>query len=317
MKKTEDLLSVVVPLYNEGAGFQRFHASLIAVLQKLDMDYELLYCNDGSSDSTLAQLQDAARTNKNIRVISLSRNFGKEIATTAGLHEAQGSAILTLDADGQHPVELIPEFVKRWQGGSKVVIGLRTSNQKEGFLKRYGSRLFYGMFSRMVGIKLTPGLSDFRIIDREVQQDFMRMTERSRITRGLINWLGYDQEYLRFKANPRMAGEATYSFPKLVKLAIDSAISMSISPLYISAYIGAFILPTSVLLGLVMGIDWLLNDPMHLNLTGSGFAIVLLLFLVGILLVSQGIIGLYLSHIHTETQNRPLYIIDKDKSLQA
>jgi dolichol-phosphate mannosyltransferase len=281
------------------------------------MPYEIIYCNDGSSDDTIEKLMTAAHGHNNIRIISLSRNFGKELATTAGIHKARGDAILTLDADGQHPVELIPEFVSRWKAGSKVVIGIRTANQKEGIIKRYGSKLFYGLFNRMTGMKLIAGLSDFRIIDHSVQQEFIRMTERNRITRGLIEWLGYSREYIKFKANPRLAGDANYSFRKLSKLAIDSAVSLSISPLYITAYIGAIVLPTSVLLGLGMVLEMVIGDPLHLQITGSAFVVVLLLFLIGILLISQGIIGLYLSHIHTETQNRPLYIIDKDTSVDV
>jgi glycosyltransferase involved in cell wall biosynthesis len=310
------LLSVVVPLYNESAGFEVFHASLVAILKKsVEMPYEIIYCNDGSRDDTLAKITEVAKHHTAIRVVSLSRNFGKELATTAGIHEARGDAILTLDADGQHPVELIPEFISRWQAGSKVVIGIRTDNQKEGMIKRYGSKLFYGIFSSLTGMKLVPGLSDFRIIDRSVQQDFVRMTERNRITRGLIEWLGYSREYIEFKANPRLAGDAAYSFRKLFKLAIDSAVSLSISPLYITAYIGAVVLPLSVILGVSMLLNALIGDPFQLRVTGSAYVVALLLFLMGILLVSQGIIGLYLSHIHTEAQNRPLYIIDKDRSL--
>jgi len=312
------LVSVVVPLYNESAGFEAFHASLVGVLDKQPdgLSYEIIYCNDGSSDGTLDKLQAVAKHNKAVRVLSLSRNFGKELATTAGMHEAHGDAVLTLDADGQHPVELIPEFIKRWRAGSKVVVGIRTANQKEGFVKRYGSKLFYGLFGKLTGMKLTPGLSDFRLIDCTVQQDFVRMTERNRITRGLIEWLGYPREYIYFKANARLVGDAGYSFHKLLKLAIDSAVSLSISPLYITAYIGVVVLPVSVLLGVGMLLNALIGDPFHLNITGSAYVIVLILFLVGVLLVSQGIIGLYLSHIHTEAQNRPLYVVDKHNSVR-
>ena len=310
------LASVVVPVYNEAGGLVEFNSALLGVLEKLTKgSYEVIYCNDGSTDKTADLIQDFHKQNKRIKLVSFSRNFGKEIATTAGINQAIGQAVITIDADGQHPAELIPDFVAKWQAGAKVVIGLRTINQNEGLVKRYGSKLFYKIFNRVTGIKVLPGSSDYRLIDRSVQQEFARMTERSRITRGLIDWLGYDREYIKFKANPRLSGEAGYSFKKLFKLAVDSVISMTKSPLYISAYIGAVILPLSVLVGLFMVIDALLGDPLNLNATGSAYVVVLLLFLVGILLVSQGIIGLYLSHIYTETQNRPLYIVDKQKSV--
>jgi dolichol-phosphate mannosyltransferase len=249
-------------------------------------------------------------------VLSLSRNFGKEIAMTAGIHAARGRAIITLDADGQHPVELIPEFIKKWQAGSKVVIGVRVANAGEGWMKRVGSRWFYRLLNRLTGLKLRPGISDFQLIDRVVQQEFARMTERSRITRGLIDWLGYPRQYIEFKAKPRAMGEASYSIKKLFKLAVDSVVSLSISPLYMTAYIGAVVLPLSLLLGLGMFINWLARDPLGLHATGGAYVLVLLLCLVGVLLMSQGIIGLYLSHIHTETQNRPLYVIHEESSVR-
>jgi glycosyltransferase involved in cell wall biosynthesis len=317
MSKLADLrLSVVVPVYNEGIGLPAFHKALLAVLDTVAPHaYEVIYCDDGSTDSSTELLTEWSTTDKHIRLVRLPRNFGKELAITAGLHQATGQAVITIDADGQHPVELIPEFIERWQAGSKVVIGLRTANQHEGIVKHLGSKLFYGPFNRFTGIKLLPGATDFRLIDRVVQADFCRMTERNRITRGLIDWLGYGRSYIEFKANPRGNGPAGYSFKKLFKLAIDSAISLSISPLYITAYIGAVVLPLSILLGLGMLLNVIFGDPLSLHATGSAYVMVLLLFLVGVLLVSQGIIGLYLSHIHTETQNRPLYIVDREKSV--
>jgi dolichol-phosphate mannosyltransferase len=309
------LISIVAPLYNESGGVEQFHADLTKVLQQsVKLPYEIIYADDGSIDGTLEKVLKLARRDTHVRVAALSRNFGKEIAMTAGIHQARGDAIITIDSDGQHPVELIPDFIARWEAGNKVVAGIRTGNQKEGFVKRQGSRLFYGLFSRMTGLKLTPGLSDFRLIDASVRLEFLRMTERNRITRGIIDWLGYPASYVTFKANSRMAGQAGYSFKKLLKLAIDSVISLSISPLYLAAYLGAVVLPLSLLLGLGMVVNQLIGDPFNLNITGGAYVIVLMLFLIGILLISQGIIGLYLSHIHAETQNRPLYIINKANS---
>lgn len=316
MSEPENLLSIVVPVYNESHGLPTFHKSLLEVLKALpDIDFELLYCDDGSTDDSSKIIRDLAANDERVKLIRLSRNFGKEIATTAGIHEANGDAIITVDADGQHPVELIPEFLKRWRAGNKVVIGVRAVNQHEGLIKRYGSKLFYRLFNLFTGTKLLAGASDFRLIDQTVQQDFKRMTERNRITRGLIDWLGYERDYIIFNAKPRLHDTPGYSFRKLFKLAIDSTISLSISPLYISAYIGAIVLPLSIILGATMAGDMLLGDPLHWRITGSAYVVVLLMFLIGVLLVSQGIIGLYLSHIHMETQNRPLYVIDKTHSI--
>lgn len=307
-------VSVVVPVYNESGGLGRFHESLLKILKSAKRPYEIIYCDDGSTDSSPELIRKWAAKDPKIKLIRLSRNFGKEIAVTAGIHEARGQAIITVDADGQHPVELIPEFLAKWQAGSKVVIGVRTTNQKEGFTKRFGSKIFYRVINWLSGIKLVPGSSDYRLIDRTVQQEFNKMTERGRITRGLIDWLGYKRDYIEFKANARTSGTAGYSFNKLARLFIDSVISMSRSPLYISAYVGAVVLPLSILIGLFMLGNAAIGDPLNLRATGSAYLVVFLLFLVGMLLVSQGIIGLYLSHIHTETQNRPLYVIDKEGS---
>jgi len=311
------LVSVVVPVFNEGQGVRHFHDSLVAIMDSVAKDtYEIVYCNDGSTDSTLSVLRELAKSTHAVRIISLSRNFGKETATTAGIHESRGQAIIMLDADGQHPVELIPTFIARWRAGSKVVVGIRTDNTREGTVKRYGSKLFYWMFNRFTGMKLVPGLSDFQLIDRVVQQEFRRLSEHNRITRGLIDWLGFPRDYIHFKAKARIVGKAGYSFKKLLKLAVDSVISLSISPLYITAYIGAIMLPISVLLVLFMLVNFVLGDPVGLRATGGAYLTVLLLFLISVLLLSQGIIGLYLSHIHTETQNRPLYVIDEASSVR-
>ncbi len=315
MSKESVIISFVVPVHNESTGLLDFHESLLGVIRKDVKDpYELIYIDDGSSDDSAEIISKLASSDHSVELIKFSRNFGKEIAITAGIHQATGQAIIMLDSDGQHPVELIPQFISHWKAGSKVVIGVRSANQKEGFIKRYGSKLFYGFFNRSTGMRLMPRATDFRLIDKAIQHEFKLMTERNRITRGLIDWLGYDRDYIEFKASPRLSGEAGYSFKKLFKLAIDSAISLSISPLYITAYIGAVILPLSTLLGLFMLVNLVLGDPTHLHATGTAYLMVLVLFLVGILLLSQAIIGLYLSHIHTETQNRPLYVIDQENS---
>ncbi len=312
MSKT---VSVVVPIFNEAGGLGSFHSSLVKTLQSTDLDYEIIYCDDGSSDDSTEIIQGLCAKDRHIKLVKLSRNFGKELAITAGLHAAKGDCVITIDGDGQHPVELIPQFIEHWQAGSKVVVGARKAYLREGFVKRYGSRIFYKLFNSLGGIKLDPRATDFRLIDRTVQQKFKHLTERNRITRGLIDWLGYKQDYVEFDTRARSSGSARYSFGKLFQLALDSMVSMSLSPLRLAAYAGAFILPLSILVGFFMVVNLVLGDPAHLHATGSAYVMVLLLFLVGILLVSQGIIGLYLSHIHTETQNRPLYVIDSEQSV--
>jgi polyisoprenyl-phosphate glycosyltransferase len=312
----EITLSVVVPVYNEQASINQFYQSLHEVLSDLGMTHEIIFCNDGSVDTTLARLKDIASRDKDVRILSLSRNFGKEVATAAGMQASVGQAVLLLDADGQHPVECIPEFVERWQAGSQVVVGIRTRDQHQGFIKHVGSKLFYKLLRVLTHIDLADGTTDFCLVDRVVVQAFVQLQERNRITRGLIDWLGYDHDYIYFAANKRLAGEATYTNGKLIKLAIDSIISLSVSPLYLTAYLGAIVLPLATLMGMGMLTNAALGDPLGLNATGGAYLDVLLLFLIGILLVSQGIIGLYLSHIHAQSQGRPLYIVDESKSVR-
>lgn len=310
------LLSIVVPAYNEAAGIQHFYQSLTAQLEMLHgYRFELIFVDDGSADHTAQTIQQLATHDDRVRLQCLSRNFGKEAATTAGIQIAQGDAIMTIDADGQHPVELIGSFLDKWQQGAKVVIGVREANEREGVTKRVGSRWFYRIFNKVAGIKVIPGSTDYRLIDKVVQQEFNRLHEHNRITRVLIDWLGYDRQFITFRAHARHHGEASYSTKKLVQLAIDSVVAHSSSPLYYAAFLGIFILPLSILLGVIMLLDSIFGDPFSWHITGSAYLVVLMLGLVGVLLISQGIIGLYLSQIQTETKNRPLFIVDESRSV--
>lgn len=310
---SQRLISIVVPCYNEAAGITSFLQSLSSAVKPIDgYSFEIVVVDDGSSDQT-AEKVHAAKV-RSVKLICLSRNFGKEAATTAGINEATGDAVITLDADGQHPVELIPDFIHAWEAGAKVVIGRRQGTENQQFSKSFGSRWFYRMFNAIAGIKVVPGSTDFRLIDRAVANQFNKLTEHNRITRVLIDWLGYERVYIDFVAPPRLHGTATYSNKKLAGLAIDSLVSHSSSPLYFAAYLGLVMVPFSILLGLTMVIDSLAGDPLGWRVTGSAYVVVLMLGLIGILLISQGIIGLYLSQIQTETKNRPLYVIDSTRS---
>lgn len=314
LKTTQPELSIVVPVLNEVEILPMFQKDLLAVLRATKLTYEIIYCDDGSSDGSKELVQSWAEESSRVRLICLSRNFGKELATTAGLGVARGKAVLMIDADGQHPVERIPEFLACWRAGAKVVVGIRATNQKEGFIKRNGSRLHRLLVRRLTHTDIVPAATDFRLIDQVVQRQFNALTEHNRITRGLIDWLGYERTYITFDAKAREHGEASYSVTKLTKLAIDSLISLSSAPLYISAFIGIVTFCLAALLGIVMLLNFVLHDPLNLHATGGSYLIVLILFLLSILLTVQGLIGLYVSHIYSETQNRPLYIVDEQAS---
>lgn len=310
------LISVIVPVFNEAEGLQTFHASLITVMKTLKgYKYEIIYCDDGSTDNSSGIIKQFADDDKVVKLVKLSRNFGKENALTAGIAAAAGQAIITLDGDGQHPVEYIPRFIDAWQGGAKVVIGVSTDKKREGIIKKLGSRLFYASFSGVTRQNILPGSTDFRLIDESVRREFLRLSETNRMTRGLIDWLGFERAYVPFITKVRSAGVRGYSIGQLIKLAADSYISASPAPLYLFGYAGMTItFFASILGGAVLIEQLIMGDPLSWNFTGTAMLGILILFLVGLVLLSQGILSMYVSRIHSESKQRPLYIIDYDGS---
>jgi dolichol-phosphate mannosyltransferase len=294
---------------------EQFNHSLNEVLDKNLSNYEIVYCNDGSSDETSRILGNLSEANPKVSYISLTRNFGKENALSAGIFYASGEAIMMLDGDGQHPVELIPQFIKSWLAGNPVVVGLRQTNSKEGITKKWGSYIFYKTFNKITGQKIPSGSTDFRLIDRSVQEAFIALKDTDRITRGLIDWLGFRTSYISFKAKARQHGSAGYSFHKLVKLALNSYVGFSNTPLYFFGYLGTAISTLSFILGLAIFIEQLLlGDPLSWKFTGTAMLAILIIFLVGIVLTAQGILAVYVSLMHNQTKQRPLFVVDVDNS---
>lgn len=311
----DNLISIVIPVYNESAGLPDFHRSLQRTIKKIGVSYELIYCDDGSTDSTAELIRQWHTKDSHIKLIKLSRNFGKENALSAGIAQANGQAVLTIDGDGQHPVELIPTFIRKWQDGSQVVIGVRTRGSSEGWFKRFGSKIFYQLFTRVTGERLVPPSTDYRLMDKAVQQEFLKLTESDRITRGLIYWLGFKRDFIKFEALRRHSGAAGYNRRGLMRLATHSFVSFTPMPLYLFGFLGVFITIAAMLLGSAVFIEQVIfNDPWHWNFTGTAMIGILLLFLVGLILMSQGMLSLYISHIHSQTKRRPLYVIDYEGS---
>ena len=310
------VLSLVVPVYNEADGLNDFHVSLTHVLDSLkpQTSYEIIYCDDGSRDNTAEILDAIADSDDTVKTILFSRNFGKESALSAGIAHASGEAIITLDGDGQHPVELIPDFIAAWKSGAKVVIGVRKGSSG-GLLKKLESKLFYSFFNSLSTQKLVPQSTDFRLIDKLVQQEFLKLDESNRITRGLIDWIGFKRAYIDFVPKERVGGQPGYSQRKLIQLAMNSVVSLSPRPLYLLGYLGVVLTILALIVGAVVFIEQLLlGDPLMWKFTGTAMLGILLLFFVGIILISQGILAVYISHIHTESKRRPLYIIDRSRS---
>lgn len=312
------LLSVVVPMYNESEGVNTFHYDILLpeVLKVAKKSFEIIYVNDGSKDNTLNLLTKIAATDKSVKVVNLSRNFGKEIATTAGISVASGKATIIMDGDGQHPPTALGEFLEKWEKGAQVVVGVRETNQKEGVVKKWGSKVFYTIFNSTSGSEIVPRSTDFRLIDQVVRTEFLRFTERQRITRGLIDWLGFKREYVTFHSPARLAGEASYKTSQLVRLAINSFVSLSLKPLFIFGWMGVVITLLSLAIGLFIIIEqFILADPLALNFTGPALLGIFTSFLIGLVLTSQGMIAIYLSHVHGQTQERPLFVIDPANSI--
>lgn len=311
------MFSIVVPVHNESEGIKNFlDKELFPELEKIKKyRHEVIFVDDGSTDNSLEIIQSYAKKQKNIRVIALSRNFGKEPALSAGLAEASGDAVITIDADGQQPPRLIPDFIKKWEDGADIVTGVRDHYTKHGLIQKIGSKLFYWLLRRMGNKYTVPGSTDFRLMDRAVVDEFNRLSEHNRITRGLIDWLGFKQEYIKYTYGARLAGKPSYGMKKLFKLAIDSFVSMSTTPLVVLGYLGLIITFLSGILGLFVIIQqYVLGDPLGLYWNGAVQMAIFITFLIGIVLISQAITALYISHIHAETQSRPLYIINKKES---
>jgi glycosyltransferase involved in cell wall biosynthesis len=207
------LISFVIPAFNEGTGIAEFHNALLKVVQANAYEYEIIYCDDGSRDNTAELVKNWHQRDSKVHLVKLSRNFGKEAALTAGISVAKGDAIITLDADGQHPVSYIPAFIEAWQKGAQVVVGLRTNASGRGFMKKTGPRLFNKLFNAVTGQSFESGSSDYRLIIRSVQTAFLALPENDRATRDLIDWLGFNRAYVRYKAAERLCWRSNLHWP--------------------------------------------------------------------------------------------------------
>jgi len=305
-------ISIIVPVFNEEDALVPFYEELRTHLTSPAFTFEIIFVDDGSTDRSEAYVKTLQARDARIRLISFSRNFGKEAATTAGIHEATGDAVIAIDADLQHPPQYIPEFITAWQNGAEVVIGVRTNTASDTLFKRLFSRLYYKIMNTISETELVPRATDFRLIDRVVVDAFKELSEHNRMTRSLIDWLGFKRAYVSFTAPERLHGSASYSTWKLIKLATESFVSHSLVPLRLAGYLGVVITITSGLLGTLMFTDRFLIS-WGFNFSGPAILANIILFLVGIVLISLGLFSFYIGHIYHETQNRPLYVIRKKR----
>jgi len=279
-----------------------------------EYEFDILFVNDGSLDDTIGEIEKLAQAHQEVTYIDFSRNFGKEVATTAGLNNCQGDACIMLDADLQHPVELIPEFIAKWEQGAEVVIGIRKRNKSVGLFKKIGSAIFYKIINKITEIEVIPNATDYRLVDRVVIDEFNRFTETNRMTRALIDWLGFRRAYINFEANERIHGNASYSFGKLLKLALNSFVSLSLLPLKFAGNLGIMITLISGLSGLYILLGkYVFRTRFASTFSDSENLAILILFLVGIILMSIGLLAMYIANIHGEVINRPMYVVRKKK----
>jgi dolichol-phosphate mannosyltransferase len=307
-KGNEMRISIVIPIYREEKNIMRLFQRLESVTKPLnDLQWEYIFVNDGSPDGSYTVLKHLASQDKRVKVIDFSRNFGKEIALTAGVHATDTDAVICMDADLQHPPELIPKLVETWRKGAEIVATIRVSIDKQPLLRRLGSWLYYWLMGKISNLDMASKTTDFRLFDKKVVDAFRPVTERERMFRGIIDWMGFKKEYVEFHADAREEGAAGYSYAKLWRLAINSITSFSLFPLKITTYLGLTITILSSLLLVFMIAAKFYFFP-HL-FTSLAFVVVSNVLLNGIVLMSIGLVALYIGTIHTEVINRPLYII--------
>lgn len=309
------LISVIIPFFNEEENIPLLYSALDKVLAGYPAYYfEILLVNDGSEDGSGAVVERLANQDNRIRHIEFSRNFGKEIATTAGINNCQGDACILMDADLQHPPEVIGEFISKWENGGEVVVGVRKNNNHEALAKKLGAWFYYKIINSISDTSIVPNATDFRLLDRMVIDEFNRLSERNRMTRGLIAWLGFRRDFIHFDCPQRVHGTATYSTLKLIKLAMSSFVSMSLFPLKFAGYLGVLIMMLSGILGtFIFFSKYVFDDPFGYSFSGPAILAVINTFLIGIVLSCLGLIALYIANIHGEVINRPLYVIRKKK----
>ena len=305
----EKLISIVVPVYNEAANLPLLYKELLKHTHRLAYKFELIFVDDGSSDNSAHIIRRLAGSDPDIKLLELARNFGKEAAVSAGLHAAQGEAAIVMDADMQMPPRLLGEFLAEWENGADIVVGVFASRNMS-IIRRTGAAVFYGIMGVIGQSKITPHATDFRLLDRQVLNIFKKLTEHNRITRGMIDWLGFKRAYVPFEQEARANGKPTYSMSKLVSLALNSFTSFSLIPLKLAGYLGIIILTLSIPAGIFMYVErYILNDPLHLLFSGTDMLAIMTVFLVGVVLACLGLISLYIASIHAEVINRPLYIV--------
>jgi glycosyltransferase involved in cell wall biosynthesis len=308
-------ISVVIPVHCEETNLRTLIDRLRDVTHTLaDLEWEYVFVNDGSSDGSLTVLRQMASEDYNVKVIDLSKNFGKEAALTAGLQSCSGDAAICLDADLQHPPLLIPQLIEAWSLGAEVVATVRTGTDKESLKRRAGSRGYYWLMGKISQLDMVSQTTDFRLLDRKVINAVLSLPERQRMFRAIVDWVGFRKVYVEFHAPARSQGASAYSLSKLRQLAVNSIISFSVWPLRITGYLGLLISSIcTLLLFFMVGNNFIGSEPVFSSL---GIVVVFNTLLIGIVLMCIGLVSLYIGAIHAEAINRPLFIVRENLNLE-
>lgn len=299
-------LSVVVPVYNEADNIDALVARLTPVLDRAATSHEIVFVDDGSADATMSKLRDVHARDPRCRAVSFSRNFGKEIAIAAGLDHARGRAVVIIDADLQHPPELIETFMARWREGYKNVYGARVDRNSDSPLRRLLTRRFYRIFEQFGETGLPDGAGDFRLLDRQAVEALKRMGERARFSKGLYAWIGFKSIGVPFEVAERHAGVSKFSYRKLTRFALDGLMSFSTLPLKVWTYVGTLVSFCSFLAAVYFLVQTMTRG---VDVPGYASLIVSIMFFAGIQLMSLGILGEYIGRIFAEVKRRPLYLV--------
>jgi glycosyltransferase involved in cell wall biosynthesis len=299
--------SIVIPVFNEEAVLPVLLRRLDLLLARLDGPAEAIFVDDGSSDTGPIVLQALAQRDPRFRYIGLSRNFGHQVAITAGMEAAQGDAVVVMDADLQDPPEVVETMIAKWKEGYEVVYARRLSRAGESRFKRFTAHLFYRLLGHMSSVRIPADVGDFRLIDRKVLEALRQMPEQDRFVRGMIAWLGFRQTEVTFHRLERAAGETKYPLLKMARLALNAALGFSDAPLRLAIWCGLAVSSLALLYGAYVLALWLTNDN-HL-VVGWSSTIIIVSLLCGINMLMTGIVGLYVGRIHAEVKHRPLYVV--------